>query len=94
MDLGPNEIGNTVIYGHNYRTSVFFSRNDELKIGDVIYIKDNYGKTIKYEIYNMYYTDPGDADYMLRDTEGRREISLSTCSDDSKERLIIWARET
>lgn len=28
---------------------------------------------------------------MLRNTEGKREISLSTCTDDSSKRTIIWA---
>ena len=28
---GLNQPGNTVIIGHNYRTSLFFGRNDELK---------------------------------------------------------------
>ena len=30
---------------------------------------------------------------MLRDTAGKKEISLSTCTDDSSKRLIIWAKE-
>jgi len=30
---------------------------------------------------------------MTRDTEGRREISLQTCTDDSSKRIIIWAAE-
>ena len=29
---------------------------------------------------------------MLRDTAGKREVSLSTCTDDSSKRLIIWAK--
>ena len=48
---------------------------------------------LTYEIYNTYYTSQSDATYMQRDTEGRREISLSTCNNDSTQRLIIWARE-
>ena len=33
-----------------------------------------------------------EADYMSRDTNGATEISLTTCTDDSKARLIILAR--
>lgn len=90
---GLNEVGNTVILGHNYRNGVFFSDNDKLTEGDTILITDQSGTTITYEIYKMYETDPDDAEYMLRDTENRREISLSTCNDDSSLRLVIWARE-
>lgn len=90
---GLNEIGNTVILGHNYRNSSFFSNNDKLTEGDIIEITDQKGTTIKYEIYKMYETTVDDAEYMHRDTEGRREISLSTCTDDSSARLVIWAKE-
>ena len=90
---GPNEIGNTVIVGHNYRNGAFFGSNDKLKLGDKVYIKDTSGRELKYNIYNIYTTSPDDGDYMIRDTNGKREVSLSTCTDNSKERLIIWAVE-
>lgn len=90
---GLNKVGNTVIFGHNYRNGKFFSNNYKLSNGDTIYITDETGTKIAYEIYNMYETTPDDADYMTRDTEGRREISLQTCNDDSSMRLIIWAKE-
>ena len=91
---GLSEVGNTVIYGHNYRrTGVFFSDNKKLSNGDKIYITDQTGTTITYVIYNIYETSPNDASYMQRDTEGRREISLQTCTDDSSARIIVWAKE-
>lgn len=90
---GLNEVGNTTIYGHNYRNGNFFSNNKKLKAGDKIYITDKYGEKVTYIIYNIYQADESEADYMVRDTEGRREISLQTCTDDSKARIIIWATE-
>lgn len=90
---GLNEIGNTTIVGHNYRNGAFFGKNKQLKEGDAIYIKDNSGKRIKYTIYKIYTTSDTDSEYVTRDTNGAREISLSTCTDDSKGRLIILARE-
>ena len=90
---GLNEIGNTVILGHNYRNGLFFSNNDKLVNGDEILITDQSGTTVTYEIYKMYETEPNDSDYMLRDTNGKREISLSTCTDDASARLVIWAVE-
>ena len=89
---GLNEPGNTVIVGHNYRNGMFFSNNHKLAIGDLIYITSA-TETVAYEIYNMYYDSPDAADYMKRDTNGGREISLSTCNNDSSQRLIIWAKE-
>lgn len=89
---GLNEPGNTVIVGHNYRNGMFFSDNDKLAIGDTIEITST-TETVTYEIYNIYQTSADDASYMKRDTGGAREISLSTCTDDSVNRLIIWAKE-
>lgn len=90
---GLNQVGNTTISGHNYRSGAFFGKNKRLSNGDIIYITDNSGKKVKYTIYNIYTTTPNDADYLTRDTDGKREISLTTCTDDSKGRLIIWAKE-
>jgi len=90
---GINEVGNTVIIGHNYRNGTFFSNNKKLELGDKIYLTDLSGKKVTYIITKKYKTSTEDADYMVRDTKGKREISLSTCTDDSKQRLIIWAKE-
>lgn len=90
---GLNEVGNTTISGHNYRNGAFFGKNKRLANGDKIYITDNTGRKITYTIYNIYTTTPDDGEYLTRDTKGAREISLTTCTDDSKGRLIIWAKE-
>lgn len=89
---GINETGNTIIIGHNYRNGVFFSNLKRLKNGDSIYLTDIAGKKIKYTVYNVYNTTEEDAEYITRDTQGRKEISLSTCTDDGKNRTIIWAK--
>ncbi len=88
-----NKPGNTVLAGHNYRDGSFFSNNKRLQDGDKIYITDVSGERVEYEIYKKYETSTSDSSYMNRDTEGKREISLTTCTDDTTMRLIIWARE-
>lgn len=90
---GLNEVGNTVILGHNYRNSLFFSENNKLTTGDKILITDQTGKTITYEVYRKFEVDQNDSEYMTRDTENRREISLSTCTDDAKSRIVVLAKE-
>lgn len=87
-----NEAGNSVIIGHNYRNGLFFSNNKKLNIGDKIYITDNNGKKLTYTIYNKFETTPEDTSFYQRDTGGKPEITLSTCTDDSKARLIIFAK--
>ncbi len=92
-NIGLNEPGNTVLAGHNYRDGSFFSNNKRLQKGDKIYITDTSGERVEYEIYKKYETSTSDSSYMNRDTEGRRELSLTTCTDDTSARLIIWAKE-
>lgn len=89
---GLNKVGNTTIAGHNYRNGTLFSNNKKLNIGDKIYITDLEGKRLKYTIYDKFETTQNDSSYMVRNTNGAIEISLSTCTDDTKARLIILAR--
>lgn len=96
---GLNQPGNTVIYGHNYRNSLFFSRNDELELGDVVYITDEERNKIEYEIYDIFETTATDTTFYAKtaeDTAGKCEVTLSTCTDDASStdrRLIVLARE-
>lgn len=89
---GINQVGNSVIVGHNYRNGVFFSNNKRLNIGDTIYITDNLKNRLTYKIYDKFETTPEDASFYSRDTGGVPEVTLSTCNDDSSARLIIFAR--
>ena len=79
--------------GHNYRDGTFFSDLYKVEVNDLIYITDNSGERIEYKVYNVYETPASDISYASRDTAGKREISLSTCTDDVQNRIIIWARE-
>lgn len=89
---GINQVGNTVIIGHNYRNGLFFSNNKKLQVGDKIYVTDNSGNKLTYTIYNKFETTPEDTSFYQRDTNGKPEITLSTCTDDSSARLIIFAK--
>ena len=91
---GPNEVGNTVYAAHNYRNGTFFSNNKNLDLGDKIYITDGLGYKQEYTITNIYETDANDFAYATRNTNGKMEISLTTCTPDPNIRLIIWAVES
>ena len=47
----PNHNGNLCIAGHNYKNSLMFSKIEELKINDSIYISDLNKNRIEYIIY-------------------------------------------
>ena len=91
---GPeiNEVGNYCIVGHNYRNSKFFSKVPTLVNGDVIQITDSVGKVTEYQVYDKYVVDPTDVSCTSQNTDGRKEITLITCTDDSKQRVIVKAR--
>lgn len=87
-----NQPGNVVIVGHNYRNGRFFSNNKKLSTGDKIKIKDVEGNELTYTIYKIFETTEEDTSFYNRDTNGAIEVTLSTCTDDSKARTIILAR--
>lgn len=93
QELGVNKVGNTVIQGHNYRNGLFFSNLSKLSNGDKIYIKDTEGTQITYEVYKNFSAEATDTSFYNRDTAGKREITLSTCTEDSAIRTIILAKE-
>lgn len=88
-----NNVGNSVIMGHNYRNGIMFSNLNKLSNGDYIYITDNTGRNIKYTIYNIYEETENNNTYITRNTEGKKEITLSTYNDQNKAKIIIFARE-
>lgn len=89
-----NQPGNTVVIGHNYRNGVFFSNNKKLKVGDKIHVKDYRGVSLTYTIYNKFETSDQDISFYQRETDGKAELTLSTCTDASNDRrLIILARQ-
>ena len=87
-----NQPGNVVIIGHNYRNGKFFSNNNKLSVGDKLKIKDNTGTELTYTIYQKFQTTETDTSFYTRDTKGKIEVTLSTCTDDAKSRIIILAR--
>ena len=89
----PNEVGNLCIVGHNYKNSKFFSKVPNMEIGDIIEIKDLSGKVLQYSVYNKYIVEPEDVACTTQLTGGRKEVTLITCTNDSKKRYIIKARE-
>lgn len=89
-----NTVGNTVIIGHNYKNGLFFGSNKNMKNGDQIHIT-NYATGVKktYSIYSIYQTEESDTSFYNRDTGGKSEITLITCQNNNKYRLVIKAKE-
>lgn len=89
----PNEVGNLCIAGHNYRNKRFFSKVINMQEGDIIQIKDLKDRVIEYEVYTTYTVDPTDVSCTSQITNGEKRVTLITCTNDSKQRVIVQARE-
>ena len=93
---GPNanEVGNLCIVGHNYKNSKFFSKiPSSLSIGDRIKITDLNGNIVQYEAYDKYTVEPSDTRCTSQLTHGKREVTLITCTDDTKFRVVVKCKE-
>ena len=89
----PNEVGNFCIVGHNYRNKKFFSKVPTLEYGDTIELTDLTGRTLVYEVYDKYVVSPDDLACTSQLTDGRKDITLITCTNDSKQRVVVKATE-
>lgn len=89
----PNEVGNYCIVGHNYRNGKMFGRLNELKNRDLVEIEDLSGKKITYQVYDKYVVKPTDTRCSSQLTNGRREITLITCTNYGQDRLVVKCRE-
>ena len=92
---GPNinEVGNFCMAGHNYRNNKMFGGIKKLEKGDKIILTNSYGKSIIYEVYENYQTDPKDVSSLSQETMGEREITMITCTAGAIKRVIVKAVE-
>ena len=88
-----NQEGNVTLAGHNNFDGTMFGKLKDLEIGDKITILDLNNHSITYEIFNKYVTDPNDVSIVNSTKEGIKEITLVTCTNGNKNRLIIKAKE-
>lgn len=92
---GPqaNEIGNYTVAGHNNRDGTMFGKTKRLQIGDKIKITDLKGETIEYEIFKIYSILPDDVSCVESVEANTREVTLITCTNGHKNRLVTKARQ-
>ena len=89
----PNTSGNLCIAGHNFKNENMFHDLKDLNIGDNLFVIDNNVGRVEYEIYNIYKVLPDDVSCLSQETDGKKEVTLITCTNDSKERIIVKAKE-
>ena len=88
-----NQHGNLSIAGHNNYDGTMFGKTKKLEKGDIVELTDLENSTIQYEIYDKFVTDPNDITILTTNDESIREVTLITCTNGNKSRLILKARE-
>mgnify|MGYP004505847005 CR=1 FL=1 len=89
----PNSVGNYCIVGHNYKSGRMFGKLSSISNGDTVKLTDLSGKTIDYRVYNKYVVYPEDVACTSQITNGLKELTLITCTNGGKQRLIVKCRE-
>lgn len=89
----PNEVGNYVVVGHNYKNKKMFGKLSSINVGDEVELTDLTGRTLKYQVYDKYKVDPNDTKCTSQRTNGKKEITLITCTNYGTQRLVVKARE-
>lgn len=86
-----NEIGHTVLMGHAYQ-GYPFENISKLENGDTVIVTDVSKREITYEVIDKQVVNSSDGSYMIRQTNGTREITMQTGHSDTT-RLIVILRE-
>lgn len=89
-----NDYGNLSIAGHNNYDGTMFGKTKKLEIGDNVELTDLNGNTITYQIYDKFITDPNDVTILATNDNTIREVTLITCTNGNRERLILKAKES
>ena len=89
----PNQVGNYCVVGHNYKNKKMFGRLSEAVNGDIVEVEDLNGNVVTYSVYDKYVEEPDDTSCTSQLTNGRREVTLITCTNYGTQRLVVKARE-
>lgn len=93
-DYGPdiNAPGNFCMCGHNW--SNMLERLHELEEGDKLYLVNRETKTkVNYEVYKVYTCGPKDVSCLEQNNDGKREVTIYTCTPGGAKRVVCKARE-
>ena len=89
--VGIGEKGNCVLAGHRggyYGT--FFERVPDLEKGDIIKLTDLNGVEYEYIVYDQKMVEPADWS-VIRPLSDLHTLTLITCEDDTRKRIIVSA---
>jgi len=71
-----------------------FGKLSQINTGDTVYLQDMSGKKLAYQVYDKYVVYPEDVACTSQVTNGLKELTLITCTNGGKQRLIVKCRES
>ena len=85
----PNEKGNLVIIGHNYKSGAHFGDLSELSVGSEVFLTNTKtGQRVRYVVYQIKSIAP-DAFSALNSYHGTAGLTLMTCRNNGTNRLLV-----
>ena len=81
--------GNVCIAGHNYNDSRFFGKISELNENDKIKLVNLNGEEFEYIVFDIFETN--DDDFSILKSTKNFELTLLTCNNSNKKRIIVKA---
>ena len=85
----PNEKGNLVIIGHNYKSGAHFGDLSELSVGSEVFLTNaKTGQRVRYVVYQIKSIAP-DAFSALNSFHGTAGLTLMTCRNNGTNRLLV-----
>lgn len=88
-----NDYGNLSLAGHHKYNGTMFGKLKNLSLGDIVELTDMNKITIKYKINDIFKTTSNDISILQTKDYSVRELTLITCINGNKERLVVKAME-
>lgn len=86
----PNEPGNFIIIGHNFKNNAHFGSLDLLEVGDRINLTDLTGRTNTFEVYEILIIKPNEVEKL--NSKEIMALTLVTCDTDNTYRLVVKSK--
>ena len=90
---GINDYGNLSLAGHNKYNGTMFGKLKNLSLGDIVELTNLNKITMRYKINDIIKTTPNDISILQTKDNSIRELTLITCTNGNKERLVVKAKE-
>ena len=83
-----NETGNFVIAGHNYKNGFAFGKLKYIQKGDIVKVEGT-----DYRVFDIFVVDETAVSEVIKnDTQGEQWVTLFTCTNSGKDRLVVRAK--